>query len=244
MTRAVLVACVALILVSLGVAWAQPASSEPPSGEELGFGEAQIPGENIVAVAASRTSARMWGWVLFSIAAGAGLVGGISAVAIRRWGNRLRFPIGVADLPGSARVMGSLALLIFGLVHVFGMTTAYIMSSVVNASAEEYFFYMKIGKLAGMTHAHLFGTMVMHLVVAAIFLLTSVRESWKIVLITATILGSPIDIASWWLMKYVSPLFEALALAGEVTSEVGYLTMTVIALSQLWTAGRREGATA
>jgi hypothetical protein len=45
-------------------------------------------------------------------------------------------------------------------------------------------------------------------------------------------------------MKYVSPLFEALALAGEVTSEVGYLTMTVIALSQLWTAGRREGATA
>jgi hypothetical protein len=86
--------------------------------------------------------------------------------------------------------------------------------------------------------------MVMHLVVAAVFLLTSVRESWKIVLITATMLGSPIDIASWWLMKYVSPLFEALALAGEVTSEVGYLTMTVIALSQLWTAGRREGATA
>jgi hypothetical protein len=71
-------------------------------------------------------------------------------------------------------------------------------------------------------------------VVAAVFVLTDVREALKVVLITATMLGSPIDIASWWLIKYVSPLFETLAYVGEVTSEVGYLTMTLIALYQLW----------
>ena len=42
------------------------------------------------------------------------------------------------------------------------------------------------------------------------------------------------DIASWWLIKYVSPLFEALAYVGEVTSEIGYLTMTLITLYELW----------
>lgn len=213
------------------------ASSEPPSTGELEFGQVPIPEESIVKVEASRTSVWMWGWVIFSILAFGGLVAGISYLAIRRWGDRIRFPFTVADLPGSARVMFTLTLLIFGLVHAFGMSTAYIMSNIVNASAEEYFFYMKIGKLTGVTHAHLFGTMVMHLVVAATFLFTTVREPLKVVLITATILGSPADIASWWLIKYVSPLFEALALAGEVTSEIGYLTMTLITLYQLWRIG-------
>jgi hypothetical protein len=67
-----------------------------------------------------------------------------------------------------------------------------------------------------------------------VFVLTDVRESLKVVLITATMLGSPIDIASWWLIKYVSPLFEALAYVGEVTAQAGFLTMTLIALYQLW----------
>lgn len=176
----------------------------------------------------------MWGWVALSILTAAGLIAGLSAVAIRRWGDRIRLPFTIADLPASVRVMFTLALLVLGLVHLFGAATAYVMSQVVNTSAEEYYFYMKIGKLTGVTHAHLFGTMLMHLVVAAVFVLTDVRETLKVVLIAATMLGSPIDIASWWLIKYVSPLFEALAYMGEVTSQAGFLTMTLIALYQLW----------
>ena len=231
-----------ILLIQGSMALANPAAAqetppEPPASEELEFGQAPIPEESIVKVEASRTSVWMWGWVIFSILAFGGLVAGISYLAIRRWGDQIRLPLTVADLPGSVRVMFTLALLILGLVHLFGMSTAYIMSTIVNTSVEEYFFYMKIGKLTGMTHAHLFGTMVMHLVVATAFLFTTVREPLKVVLITATILGSPADIASWWLIKYVSPLFEALALAGEVTSEIGYLTMTIITLIQLWRAG-------
>ncbi len=215
---------------------AQEKTSEPSSSGELEFGQVPIPEDSIVKVDESKASGWMWGRVIFSILVSAASVAGISVIAIRRWGDRIRLPLTVADLPGSARVMFMLALLIFGLVHIFGMSTAYIMSNIVNASAGEYFFYMKIGKLTGMTHAHLFGTMVMHLVVATAFLFTTVREPFKVVLITATILGSPMDIAAWWLIKYVSPLFEALALAGEVTSEIGYLTMTIITLVQLWRA--------
>ena len=215
-------------------------AAPPPAAGELEFDREVIPEENVVPVAESKTSASMWGWVALSILAGAGLVAGLSAVAIRRWGDRIRLPFGIADLPASVRVMFTLALLVLGLVHLFGAATAYIMSQVVNASAEEYFFYMKIGKLMGVTHAHLFGTMLIHLVVAAVFVLTDVRESLKVVLITATMLGSPIDIAAWWLIKYVSPLFEALAWAGEMTSEVGYLTMTLISLYQLWRLDARR----
>lgn len=216
---------------------AQEKASEPSSSGELEFGQVPIPEENIVKVDESKAPGWIWGWVILSILAFAGMVAGISWIAVRRWGERVRLPLSVADLPGSARVMFTLALLIFGLVHIFGMSTAYVMSQIVNASAEEYFFYMKIGKLTGITHAHLFGTMVMHLVVATVFLFTTVRDLFKVVLITATILGSPMDIAAWWLIKYVSPLFEALALAGEVTSEIGFLSMTIITLVQLWKAG-------
>ena len=231
---AVLCAMVPLVTVAAAQERAPVASEEPSGSGELNLGEVQIPEERIVRVEDSKTSAWMWGWVALSILIGVGLVAGLSAAAIRRWGDRIRLPFGIADLPASVRVMCTLALLVLGLVHLFGGATAYIMSQVVNASAEEYYFYMKIGKLTGVTHAHLFGTMLMHLVVAAVFVLTDVRESLKVVLITATMLGSPIDIASWWLIKYVSPLFEALAYAGEMTSEVGYLTMTLIALYQLW----------
>jgi|GEM_PF-6151382 len=216
------------------------APSAPSSSGELEFGEAPIPEENIVKVERSEGAGRMWGWVLLSMGAIVGGVAGISWMTIRRFGNRVCLPLTVADLPGSARVMFTLVLLIFGLVHLFGMTTAYILSQVVNASTAEYFFYMKIGKLTGMTHAHLFGMTVMHLVVAMAFLLTTVREPLKVVLITATIAGSPVDIASWWLIKYVSPLFEALAFLGETTSEIGYLTMMVITLYQLWRVGRLD----
>lgn len=217
------------------VGQAPPAAS--PHAGELDFGQAPIQEEDIVKVNDSESDRWIWFWVVLSIMTGAGLVAGISFFVLRRFGERLRFPWSVSDLPGSARVMITLVLLLFGLVHLFGMTTAYILANVINESAGEYFFYMKIGKLTGMTHAHLFGTVVMHLVVTMAFLLTTVRERWKVILITATLLGSPMDIASWWLIKYVSPLFEALALAGEVTSEAGYLTMTFITLVQLWRAG-------
>lgn len=225
-----------LLSGSLAMAQDRSPESTPPSSAvgELEFGQVSVPEENVVQVAQSKTSGWMWGWVALSILTSVALVAGLSTVAIRRWGGRIRLPFGIADLPASVRVMCTLALLVLGLVHLFGGVTAYIMSQVVNTSAEEYYFYMKIGKLSGVTHAHLFGTMLMHLVVAAVFVLTDVRESLKVVLITATMLGSPIDIASWWLIKYVSPLFEALAYTGEVTSQVGYLTMTLIALYQLW----------
>ncbi|MFZ5862502.1 MAG: hypothetical protein ACOYXR_06680 [Nitrospirota bacterium] len=231
-------------LLSGAVASAQeraPDGAAPSTDSgELEFGEATIPEGNIVRVAESGTVGPMWAWVALSVLAFAGVVAGLSAVAIRRWGDRIRLPFGIADLPASARVMVTLALLVLGLVHLFGAATAYVMSQVVNASAEEYYFYMKIGKLMGVTHSHLFGTMLMHLVVATVFVFTDVRESLKVVLITATMLGSPIDIASWWLIKYVSPLFEAVAWAGETTSEVGYLTMTLIALYQVWRPDARR----
>ncbi|HLG21318.1 MAG TPA: hypothetical protein VI382_00780 [Candidatus Manganitrophaceae bacterium] len=235
---ALLLIQITILAVGRPAALERPAGalSEPSTAGELEFGQVPIPEEEIVKVEASKASGRMWGWVVLSIAASVGGVAGVSFVVIRRWGDRIRLPLTVAGLPGSARVMLALVLLIFGLVHFFGMTTAYILSRIVNGSTEEYFFYMKIGKLAGMTHAHLFGMTVMHLVVATAFLLTTVREPLKVVLIAATIAGSPIDIASWWLIKYVSPLFEALAYLGETTSEVGYLTMMLITLYQLWTA--------
>ncbi|MBI4715033.1 MAG: hypothetical protein HY760_03695 [Nitrospirae bacterium] len=217
----------------------EPAPQTPSTSEGLEFGRVPVPQENIVKVEGPEASGGMWGWVIASILAGGALIAGLSWVTLCRFGDRIRLPLTVNDLPGSARLAVTLILLLFGLVHLFGMTTAYIMSSIVNTSAAEYFFYMKIGKLTGMTHAHLFGTAVMHMVVALVFLLTTVREKWKVILIAATLLGSPIDYAAWWLIKYVSPLFEGLALAGEVTSEAGYLTMTLITLYYLW---RKEAA--
>ncbi|MBI5197207.1 MAG: hypothetical protein HZA19_01215 [Nitrospirae bacterium] len=235
----VLVLC-GLVLCG-GTSPAQEPSPPTPPSEELGLEQVPISPENIVNAEGLEASGGMWGWVIASILAGAGLIAGISWMTLRRFGDRIHLPLTVNDLPGSARLAVTLILLFFGLVHLFGMTTAYIMSSIVNASAPEYFFYMKIGKLTGMTHAHLFGTSVMHLVVALSFLLTTVRERWKVILIAATLLGSPIDYAAWWLIKYVSPLFEGLALAGEVTSEVGYLTMTLITLVQLWRTPETKG---
>lgn len=142
-------------------------------------------------------------------------------------------PIKLRDLPDSAKVIGTLAILSYVLVHLFALLTVFLKMRVAG-TVEEYFFYMGLEKLAGISHAHFFGHATMYALTSAVFLLTSVSERWKVVFISLALGSGLLDVPSWWMMKYAGPRFEAFSMVAGMMGMVGWGFMTVRILYELW----------
>ena len=155
-------------------------------------------------------------------------------LALRQRRASTPFRYHLRQLPVSGRVLVTFLVLILGLVHIFALLEVYLQSRVINASAEEYFFYMKPTKLAATTHAHLFGHVTMYSLVSLIFLFTGVGEVFKTLVLSAAISGGLWDVTSWWLIKYASGKFEALSMLTGAMASLGFLTMVIIILHEIW----------
>ncbi|MCI0529514.1 MAG: hypothetical protein L0Y56_18900 [Nitrospira sp.] len=142
--------------------------------------------------------------------------------------------IRLTAFPASAKVLITIVLFMFSLVHALGLWDAYLQTHEVFESAEEYFGYMKLTKLISLSHPHLFGFALMYLLVGGLFILTAWSEAIKSVVLTIPILSAIFDVFSWWMIKMASSDFELLTIFTGVSFGAGFGIMTLLILKEMW----------
>ena len=143
-------------------------------------------------------------------------------------------PVLLENFPTSAKVAVSLAIISYGLVHIFSLLEVYLVTSISFKSAAEYFFYMKLPKLAATSHAHFFGHGTMYLITSLIFIFSRLREFWKIILIAIALSAGLLDVPSWWAIKYGGSQYEIFSAIAGMMSLVGWGFMAVRIFYELW----------
>jgi hypothetical protein len=89
-------------------------------------------------------------------------------------------------------------------------------------------------ELLELTHFHTFIIGVVFLILAHLLIATAISTRLKTGLIVLACAGSLGDIASYWLICYVSPAFAVLQLLSWIEMWVGYGGMIVAALWDMW----------
>jgi hypothetical protein len=89
-------------------------------------------------------------------------------------------------------------------------------------------------ELLELTHFHTFIMGVLFLILAHLALATDTSTRLKASLIVLACAGSLGDVASYWLIRYVSPVFALLQLLSWLGMWVGYGGMLVVALWDMW----------
>lgn len=145
-------------------------------------------------------------------------------------------PVLLENFPLSAKVAISLVLISYGLVHMFALLEVYLVTKVAFKSAAEYFFYMKLPKLAATSHAHFFGHGTMYLITSLIFIFSKLHEKWKIIFITLALSAGLLDVPSWWAIKYGGNQYEVFSAIAGAMSVIGWGFMTVRVLYEVWSA--------
>lgn len=89
-------------------------------------------------------------------------------------------------------------------------------------------------ELLDATHPHLFGQAFLFFVLCHLFALTPVRADRKVVLFSLSFLSVVLDAATPWLIRYVSPAFGWLQVAGTVLMVGCFLVLVVVPLREMW----------
>lgn len=97
-------------------------------------------------------------------------------------------------------------------------------------------------ELLDATHPHLFGQAFLFFVLCHIFGLTPVRPVFKTAVYTTAFASVLLDAASPWLIRYVSPAFGWLQVAGTVAMVLTFLVLVLVPLKEMWLtpAGRPQ----
>ena len=89
-------------------------------------------------------------------------------------------------------------------------------------------------ELAETTHFHFFTMPVVFLILCHVFYLTMASPIWKIVMTWLAFLGVALDLGSPWLILYISPVFAAAMLLGDVLMVGTFLIMAGVPLYEMW----------
>jgi hypothetical protein len=84
------------------------------------------------------------------------------------------------------------------------------------------------------SHTHLFGQTLIAGLLGGIFLLSSLGEGKKAMMVALPFIGTILDIGGMWLTRFVWPPFGILVLLGGSLFALGYLLITVVAVYELW----------
>lgn len=143
-------------------------------------------------------------------------------------------PVLLQNLPMTAKAAITFALISYGFVHILALLEVYLMTSVSFKSTSEYFFYMKLQKLAASSHAHFFGHGTMYLITSLIFIFSRLKESWKLVFISLALSAGLLDVPSWWAIKYGGGQYELFSGVAGLMSVIGFGFMTLRICYELW----------
>src|SRR5438105_3643506 len=90
------------------------------------------------------------------------------------------------------------------------------------------------------SHTHLFGQTLIAGLLGLIFLLSSLGERLKSVILALPFVGTLIDIGGMWLTRFVWAPLSVLVIAGGSLFALGYTLITLIALYELWLKKERS----
>lgn len=93
---------------------------------------------------------------------------------------------------------------------------------------------MSFGQLAETTHFHLFTMPVVFMIMVHVLYLTMASPTVKVATTWACFLGVTLDLASPWLITYVSPLFVVTMLTGDVLMLLSFLVMFALPMYEMW----------
>ena len=94
-------------------------------------------------------------------------------------------------------------------------------------------------ELAETTHFHFFTMPVVFLILCHVFYLTMAGQGWKLAMTLLAFGGVAIDLASPWLILYVSPHFALVMLLGDVLMLGTFLVMAGWPLYEMWILKKR-----
>jgi len=97
---------------------------------------------------------------------------------------------------------------------------------------------MSFRELAEITHFHLFTMPVVFMILIHVLYLTMASNTIKASMTWLAFSGVCLDLVSPWLITYVSPLFVATMLTGDILMVVSFLVMFVIPLYEMWMVKR------
>src|SRR6266700_3029341 len=147
----------------------------------------------------------------------------------------------LSRLSVSAKTLITLFLAAMILNHLFAVLLTYYLTHSAFQSAAEYFHFTDVRKLLRMSHQHMFGHGTMYFIVGALFCLTSVKESWKRVVIPLPFAGAALDLMSWWLIKFKGEKWEILSMLGGSLLSLGFAVMVLGVLYELWLKTDQSG---
>lgn len=93
---------------------------------------------------------------------------------------------------------------------------------------------MSFRELAEITHFHLFTMPVVFMILVHVLYLTGASHGVKVGMTWAAFSGVMLDLASPWLISYVSPFFVLTMLAGDSLMLISFLVMFAVPLYELW----------
>jgi hypothetical protein len=94
-------------------------------------------------------------------------------------------------------------------------------------------------ELAETTHFHFFTMPVVFLILCHVFYLTMVGQALKMTMTLLAFAGVALDLASPWLILYVSPHFALTMLLGDVLMVGAFLVMAAVPLYEMWVLKKR-----
>ena len=102
------------------------------------------------------------------------------------------------------------------------------------------FFAKNLNALLEETHFHAFTMSVVFLILAHLFLATSIPKSAKLFLILTMFFSHVFDVAGSWLTRMLSPLFAYLLIASWLGLWIGYVAMIFVPLYDMWLTGNSK----
>jgi hypothetical protein len=97
---------------------------------------------------------------------------------------------------------------------------------------------MSFRELAEVTHFHLFTMPVVFMILVHVLYLTGASHGIKAALTWTGFGGVLLDLASPWLITYLSPVFVITMLTGDILMMVSFLVMMAIPLYEMWVLGQ------
>ena len=94
-------------------------------------------------------------------------------------------------------------------------------------------------ELAETTHFHFFTMPVVFLILCHVFYLTMASQGLKLAMTLLAFGGVAIDLASPWLILYVSPHFALVMLLGDILMVGTFLVMAGVPLYEMWILKKR-----
>jgi hypothetical protein len=198
--------------------------------QELDLEKANVPKEQ-VQVVEKPGSSQMWAGLAILL-----LVAGIAAASVvgRKIGDGRPARVQLRSAPFAAKLGLTFLFFIYGATHVLAALTVYLDTRELYGSAAEYFRFLSLARLSGLSHAHLMGISTMDALVGVVYLLSRRSSGFACAVVTMTFLGIVGDIASWWLTKYAGSGFELLSMTTGIFFSFGFIIMSASALWDAW----------